>query len=478
MTRALTISLFFFISILTAQTVVIKGTADKSYYNKTITAFTYSDYVSKHELELSSSAIDDSGKFELKFSTEKTIYVFLIANGCRAEIYCEPNRIYETSMMPKDKKAIETVGNEVPVELIFLSGDTLELNYLIAFYNEKQENFINNNIDLIQNNSSMLKPKLDTFVVRMNRKLANIPNKSYRNYVSYSLASLQEKCDFKNREELFDKYIKHKPIVYESPEYMNFIGVFFNPVIVSLTESGVLQKQINSVENYQTYLISFSPNKYLSKNDTLRELVALKALRDAYSNPIFNKDRIIGMLESAINESKISAHKQIAQNLFTELNRMQVGTKPPAFHLPDKKGKIIRPEDFNGRYVYLMFVTSWCKSCEEELRLIPDLKKKYGSKIDFVTVFLDEDSAAFKKFIARNPKFDSYKDPTGWTFVHAGNNRDFKKSFLIKAVPTYYIINPQGNVQYSPALKPGIDLEAVFSKILKPAQKNFKPGEK
>lgn len=474
MKSRLTILLIFSFSFLIAQNVVIKGKADKSAsggWNKTLTAFAYDDYISKHERELASSKVDDKGKFELKFSVEKTIYIFLIVGNCRTELYCEPNTTYEIGLLPKDSNAVQTIGNEVSAELVFYSGDSLELNYLVTKFNELQEQFINNNIDLIQNKSPKFLPKLDTFVVHAHKKFGYIKNNYFQNYLNYTLASLKEKSGFKNREELYNKYINGKPILYENTEYMNFTDAFFNPSIATLAKSGVLEKQINNVENYETYLLSFSPNKYLSKNDTLRELIALKALRDAYNNPAFRQGRIIGMLESAVKECKISEHKKIAANLLTELNRMRVGISPPSFLLSDKNGKLVRMDDFKGRYVYLMFFTSWCTSCEEELLLVSNLKKKYGAKISFIAISLDDDTTAFKKFIEKHKIFD-------WTFLYAGNNREFKKAFSIKAIPMYYLINPEGNVQNSPALKPGIDLEAVFNKIMKPVPKNFKPGEK
>ena len=138
---------------------------------------------------------------------------------------------------------------------------------------------------------------------------------------------------------------------------------------------------------------------------------------------------------------------------------MNVGKQAPQLTFQDVNGKSILLSDFKGKYVYLNFWASWCSSCTQEITLIPELKKIYGNKITFISISVDKKPEAMKNFIKKNPKLD-------WTFIYCDNYKKVKEEFNVLTVPTYYLIDPKGNVLKSPASNPQ-DIEPLFIKIKK-----------
>jgi thiol-disulfide isomerase/thioredoxin len=136
---------------------------------------------------------------------------------------------------------------------------------------------------------------------------------------------------------------------------------------------------------------------------------------------------------------------------------MNPGKPAPTLAFQDKDGKLVSLSDFKGKYIYLNFWATWCASCTQEMTLIPELKKSYGNKIVFVSVSVDKKPDDMKNFLKKNPKLD-------WSFLYCDSYKKAKEEFHVLTVPTYYLIDPKGNVLKSPAANP-VDIEPTFMEI-------------
>src|SRR5258708_3355960 len=100
-----------------AQQVTIKGKVDQTYLAETgtIYTYTYDDYISYKEKELTNSTMDPKGNFNLNFLVSRTTYVFLMVDNARAEMVVEPNKTYDINFLAKDSDAVKTLSVAVPV---------------------------------------------------------------------------------------------------------------------------------------------------------------------------------------------------------------------------------------------------------------------------------------------------------------------------------------------------------------------------
>lgn len=119
---------------------------------------------------------------------------------------------------------------------------------------------------------------------------------------------------------------------------------------------------------------------------------------------------------------------------------MAKATKPapvaPAFTLPGLKGDVALGS-FRGKAVLVDFWASWCGPCRQSFPWMNGLEKRYGDKLAIVAVNLDKDREFADNFLAEVPaSFTVAFDPSGKT----------AESYKVKAMPTTYLISPDGRV--------------------------------
>jgi thiol-disulfide isomerase/thioredoxin len=112
-----------------------------------------------------------------------------------------------------------------------------------------------------------------------------------------------------------------------------------------------------------------------------------------------------------------------------------VGT---GFQMMGLDGTIVPFESLKGKVVFLNIWATWCPPCIAEMPNIQRLYEKVGSdKIAFVMLSVDEKGLAkVKKYIAKK----------GYTFPVYLPASDFPEAFHSSAIPTTFIISPEGRI--------------------------------
>lgn len=446
------------------QNVIIKGKADTSYVahagmiSSTIYAYTYDDYISYREKELGNSPIDTKGNFNISLKISEPTYIFLMIENAKAEMIAEPNKTYEIHILSKDSDAVHTLSAPVAVEIEFVTSEYAELNFLIADFSSRYETFLEEQRPLITKKNNAIFGKIDSIKMKTKEKFSGYKKPFLNTYIDYTFASLEESITLKDREKIFNNYIKDKPILLSNYEYMQFFNQFFSAIGGRFITTDKMLNEINQITNFTSLMLYFSESKYLS-NDTIREAVILKSLSEYYKYDLYKPERVAAIFEQAAKECKVEENRKTAANILKRMNTMKPGTPAPPFSFQDKNGKLISLSDFKGKYVYLNFWATWCSSCIQEMMVIPELKKLYGNKIEFVSISVDKKPDLMRKFLLKNLQFD-------WIFLYGSNFRMLKEEYNVLTVPTYYLIDPKGNVVKSPALKPQY-IEPDFIQIKK-----------
>lgn len=447
-----------------AQKIIIHGIA-KAYKGKKISLYVYDDLITYSEIKLSSTTVKENGTFQLQLdSLEHTLYAFLKIERQNATIYLEPNTSYEVSFPSVDSSQFVNPNLDQKRDLEFAIKDTNDLNALIINFNDSYNAFWRENYQYFVKKKSQA--KLDSFIVITHRNYSKVQNQYFLTYVDYFFATIEENT-FQGQKKLGKEYILSKPVYYDNYEYMGFFNSFFRQHlrIFALTKDGAeVYTQINERASYDGLMGIMAIDKLLH-NDTLRELAMLKGLWELYYTPGFDKDNILKIIGFVASKGKISEHQKIANNILILLKKGSPGTKAPDFQLPDKNGKIISLADFKGKFVYLDFWASWCTPCLQEMKLIVDLKKKFGNKISFICISMDKDIEMMKKFLVKNPNYD-------WTFLHIDDETNIEQ-YGVKTVPTYFLISPEGNFVESPAKKPSENIEKTFYNLSKAKEKKL-----
>lgn len=455
-------------SICHSQNVFIKGKADSGYLSvaSSIYAYTYDDYISYREKELAKGSLDAKGNFNLSFSVTQPTYIFLTVDDAKAEMVVEPGKAYILNFLAKDSDAVSnSLGSTIPVEVEFIQTENNELNFLITDFSVRYETMLQDYRANIARKEPAIFKKIDTLETLFKKKYAAF-NKPYLDtYIYYAFATLEESVTLENKENVYKKHLNARPVLLNDYNYMTFFNRYFAVTASFFMSNSSMTVEINSKQDFASIMSFFKQSKLLS-NDTIREAVILKSLAEYFRYPDYKAVAVLAVLEQAAKQCKSKENRKAAENLKKKLSVMVVGKPVSGMKFQDMDGKSVSLSDFKGKYVYLNFWTTFCGPCTQDMTLIPDLRKTYGGKIVFVSVSIDKKPETVRNFLKKNPKFGSEKNGPGWTFLFCDNYKKVKEEFKVLSVPTYYLIDPKGNVMRSPAANPA-DIEPDLAEIKK-----------
>lgn len=169
----------------------------------------------------------------------------------------------------------------------------------------------------------------------------------------------------------------------------------------------------------------------------------------AFSTSEKNKKEITELY----NKLKLTA-KGMPSPKFVDYENYEDGSK---VSLDDLIGK--------GKYLYIDVWATWCSFCKKEIPLLKNFEVKYhGKNIEFVSINVDkkENYSKWKKTVEDKEM--------GGVQLFAGDtekNLQFTKDYLVKGLPKFILLDPEGNIVTANAPRPseGDKLTNLFEKL-------------
>ena len=114
-------------------------------------------------------------------------------------------------------------------------------------------------------------------------------------------------------------------------------------------------------------------------------------------------------------------------------------------------------DDYRGRWTYVDFFASWCAPCRASFPFMDALVARHAEEgLAVLAIGLDEDPADARAFAeALSPSFDVAFDPSGASAEAVG----------LVAMPSSYLLAPDGTVAWSHAGFRGSDAEAIAATV-------------
>lgn len=209
------------------------------------------------------------------------------------------------------------------------------------------------------------------------------------------------------------------------------------------------QKVITTGKNWLDTHLSWGSSAYLV-NAVLAEMLSEQEKLD-YLN------KFTGNARNQITTAMLSS--------FTGSSEQWVDKQAPGFVQPDVNGKILRLEDFKGKYVLVDFWASWCTPCRVEIPELKSVYEKYKDKnFTILSISLDKDKEKWMNALTHEqmswPQLSDLK----------GDQNSAAKAYKVLGIPANFLIDPNGKIiatgirDYIPGNK---TLDKFLNKLIK-----------
>ena len=232
-------------------------------------------------------------------------------------------------------------------------------------------------------------------------------------------------------------------------------------------------------QNFESYRILV--NSYylenISDSEKIKEtVIAINSIDSRIIKAGVNKDILtayfdvsnpnIQVLYQAIaevygNEEDIA----VFSKKYDEIKKLLKGEPSAKFEYKDINGKLVKLDDFKGKYVYIDIWATWCGPCIGEIPSLKKLEADYhGKDIVFVSISVDK-----KRSFSKWEEMVKEKELKGYQlFADKDWSSDFIKAYQIKGIPTFILIDPKGNIYSASAMRPSNpEIRTLFDKLLK-----------
>ncbi len=119
-------------------------------------------------------------------------------------------------------------------------------------------------------------------------------------------------------------------------------------------------------------------------------------------------------------------------------SKIAVEQNAPDFRLKDLEGRQVSLGDFRGRPVLLVFGTTWCPYCREEIPRIKELyRQNRGKRLEVLNIYINEETKKVADFASKQAlPYPVLLDSDG----------KVAEQYLVRGVPTLVLVDPQGKV--------------------------------
>ena len=350
----------------------------------------------------------------------------------------------------------------------------LENNYL-KFKKEQNSSF-KVDADLLKLEEKSFKEKINNHKTTLNNKLDKTEGLSNKfiafhkkdNKYNYLLA-------LSNYKNWHTRYVKNKDFkmskeslqeldqvnYYNDEDYKNHNG--YKSLARQKLQNEIVKETKNS--KYPVLAVAAKSKSEFIKNELLlnaKNVITHKLDMFQNSNPKFNMDEYYAKFKSIATDKELIAQ---IEKQYKNLKLLDKGNPSPKFvGYENHAGGKTSLEDLKGKYVYIDVWATWCGPCLAEIPALKETEEAYHNKnIEFVSISLDRPDAynKWKQMVVD-------KELGGIQLI-ADNNfeSDFIQDYVIKGIPHFILINPDGNIVNAKAPKPSDPkLKEVLNSLL------------
>ncbi len=410
-----------------------------------------------------STSIDSSGNFNIVFEINESGYYTYSGNE-RAPLFLAPGDSLTLSL---NAGAFD--------ETLEFSGKGSEVNnYLIETFLLHEIVFYDGDFKIFTQEKEAFIPKFDLIMKMFNQRFDQLISSNTnvdKKFIELEKMNLNyTMADFRYEYPIRYQSIKGTNIDLDD-DYYSFFSTF------DLNNANHLQ--LNSYRELLMDYVQYQAEKHIEQHESLNNsdfpetLAILNVITSSFTNSKI-KNRILNdMMREQVNELKVNDEimKKLSEKMdkeyFDEINEMYQELKPlskgnpaPGFTLLDNKGRTIRLNDFQGKYLYVDVWSTTCAPCIREIPFLKKLKDEYKNKnIEIVGICLSGKDQ-WKEFMKKNNlQGIQLRAEKGW-------KSKFRNNYLKNhGVPCFILIDKEGIIIDARAARPSGNIRDILNKL-------------
>lgn len=425
------------------------------YAGDSLCFYAYSDLLTRTEELVGSAKVDASGNFHIEMSKPGVYKVHIDLGIYRGNLLIESGKLYTIVLPPRIQKTAAQKLNPFfkPVELIL--GVRNEESNSIFRQIDGIDNAIDSFIQVHQFDLQSKKAIRNSFNQFKRSRHSAVIHPYAIDYQEYRMAQLEQFFYHYPKKELLETFFLNKAVLTENQAYMDFLHLEFRNEL-----SGFLPGDTFAVQKVNLLRIRQKLDSVLQASQPeFRDLWLIKGLYEGFYGQSYRAAEVLPILEELIQDPGLSANlRTMATNSIRQITALLPGYQAPGFNLKDQSGFDFYLETFKGKYLYLSFVSKDSYTFRQDLEILKYLQKRFPRNLEIVTISADEDFNAFLNFMDQQN--------CRWIFLDLENQSSLLKKYKVRAFPSYYLIDPYGNVILAPAPSPQENFENEFLRIL------------
>src|SRR5690554_780344 len=437
------------IVVLAQPVTTVKGFAE-AYVGKEVKVFVIDDYLSQLRTQIASTTVQEDSTFKLSFFNNETRKLRLEVDENYFHIYAQPKANYNL-FVSKSSPYIDEKASRIEVEFFFFDLDSADINYKILMFEDYQLDFLEKYYHHKSLKSTNFVAQLDTFKNEVTRRYEADSSSFFKNYVKYSVASLDNLAFLgqRNEYEKYDFYIKPETVLYQNDRYMDYVLHYYKLYEAQLSNEVNERFYKGIINSSPTLIMNALGVEYALKNIRLRELIMIKMLSEVFYTEVYPQTNILTILDSISTNAIFEDHKQIAANIKYRLLDLVPGTKMPSYSLTIDGARKFNT-DYEGKHVYLQFVNKDIRKSLEDIKLLRPIQQKYSKIIHFITVLVTEDGNK----LLNDPSDFIKEHKITWDLAVVEKDDPILKNMNVNTFPHYLLSDATGHVVSAPALSP------------------------
>ena len=210
-------------------------------------------------------------------------------------------------------------------------------------------------------------------------------------------------------------------------------------------------------KNYQTIIVHF---EMLEEEPNLW-IAAYPIYKIAYRN-IHGSNATKELWDDQLHYFLNNTKNKVIKDFITSQIDLKLGEKAPRFKAITITGDSVSSADLQGKVVLLDFWATWCPPCLKKMPFIQEIKDAHKDREDFVVIGVSRDKALENQIqYLEKHAFD-------WIHIYDGYRPmgEICKTFRIKELPKYYLIDREGDIAFISAGGDLSSLPAIVQELL------------